>query len=107
MYDESFRYNADIEFWYRAIINNNATTQRIDIITTDYNLDGISTTQSTTEQYQNEKQKILSNPLYNSFISDYIKWNEERTNYASLSWILKRPTLMKVLDLYRRILKHI
>ncbi len=38
MYDESYRYHADIEFWYRAIILKGATTQRIDVITTDYNL---------------------------------------------------------------------
>lgn len=106
-YDESFRYNADIEFWYRTIIDHNASTQKIDIITTDYNLDGISTTQSATKQYQDEMQKIFSNPLYQHFIPDYNQWIEERSKYDSLSWILNRPILMKMLDLYRRILKHI
>ena len=107
MYDESFRYNADIEFWYRTIINNNATTQRIDVITTDYNLDGISTTQSSTELYKKEMQRILSSPMYDSFISDYEQWKYERSQYASLSWILKRPILMKVLNIYRKILKYL
>lgn len=106
-YDESFRYNADIEFWYRTIVDHNASTQKIDIITTDYNLDGISTTQSATKQYQDEMQKIFSNPLYKSFLPDYNQWKEEQSKYASLSWILNRPILMKILDLYRRILKHI
>ena len=106
-YDESFRYNADIEFWYRTIIDHHASTQKIDVITTDYNLDGISTTQSATKQYQDEMQKIFSNPLYKSFLPDYNQWNEEHSKYASLSWILNRPILMKILDLYRRILKHI
>lgn len=106
-YDESFRYNADVEFWYRTIVNHNASTQKIDIITTDYNLDGISTTQSATKQYQDEMQKIFSNPLYQKFIPDYNQWKDERSKSASLSWILNRPKLMKILDFYRRILKHI
>ena len=106
-YDESFRYNADIEFWYRTIVDHNASTQKIDIITTDYNLDGISTTQSATKQYQNEMQKIFSNPLYQKFIPDYNQWLEERSQYYKLSWILKHPLLLKILDFYRRILKKI
>ena len=106
-YDESFRYNADIEFWYRAIVDNGATTQKIDVITTDYNLDGISSTENQTEQYKLEIERILSKPLYQSFVLDYEQWKNERSQYNPLAWILKRPTLMKLLDIYRRILKYL
>lgn len=68
-YDESFRYNADIEFWYRAIIDNGATTQRIDVITTDYNLDGISSKENKSAKYIEEMHRILQR--YKAFTDDY------------------------------------
>ena len=104
-YDESYRYNADIEFWYRSIIEHNASTQKIDVITTDYNLDGISSTENQTEKYKSEKERILA--PYKSFCQDYDDMIIERAKYVSISWVLNRPILMKLLDIYRRILKHI
>ena len=104
-YDESFRYNADIEFWYRTIIEHGVSTQKIDVITTDYNLDGISSTENKTDAYKLEKERILA--PYNSFRPDYDNIMRERIKYASIAWVLNRPKLLKLLDLYRRILKHI
>ena len=104
-YDESYRYNADIEFWYRSIIEHNASTQKIDVITTDYNLDGISSTENQTEKYKSEKERILA--PYKSFCQDYDDMIIERAKYVSISWVLNRPILMNLLDIYRRILKHI
>lgn len=106
-YDESFRYNADIEFWYRAIVDNGTSTQKIDVITTDYNLDGVSSTQSNSQQYKDEMARILSNPLYQSFIPDYECWKRVNSKYASINWIFKHRRLLKILDIYRRICKHL
>lgn len=98
-YDESYRYNADTEFWYRSIIENGASTQRIDIITTDYNLDGVSETQKYNPVFQEEHRRILSNPLYQRFLPDYIDYKNKLiianeynwiNQYKSLCWILKK-----------------
>ncbi len=105
IYDESFRYNADIEFWYRTIIEHSASTQKIDVITTDYNLGGISSTENQTEKYKSEKERILA--PYKSFCPDYDNVKIEQAKYASIAWVLNRPILMKMLNFYRRILKHI
>lgn len=104
-YDETFRYNADIEFWYRSIIDNHATTQRIDVITTDYNLDGISSKENKSELYLLEKERILA--PYSSFCQDYDDMRMERMRLSSIAWVFNRPILMKLLSLYRKILKHI
>ena len=98
-YDESFRYNADTEFWYRAIVEHNATTQKIDIITTDYNLDGISETQKNNPVFIEEHRRILSKPMFQNFLPDYIDYKRNITvaneyswinQYKSLRWILRK-----------------
>ena len=98
-YDESFRYNADTEFWYRAIVEHNATTQKIDIITTDYNLDGISETQKNNPVFIEEHRRILSKPMFQNFLPDYIDYKRNIAvaneyswinQYKSLRWILRK-----------------
>ena len=83
-YDESFRYNADIEFWFRSIVNHGATTQRIGVITTDYNLDGISSKENQSAKYIEEMQRILQ--PYKAFTDDYDIFlrrekNKKKTKY--------------------------
>lgn len=93
-YDESYRYNADIAFWYQAILENHATTQRIDVITTDYNLDGISSTENRSAKYIAEMDKILA--PYRLFIKDYdffIQREKERYLY---DWLKSRTILYKL-----------
>ena len=75
------------------------------IYTTDYNLDGILSTENQTERYKSEINRILA-PCH-SFFQDYDEMKMEREKYASIAWILNCPILIKLLDFYRKILKHI
>lgn len=94
-YDESFRYNADIEFWYRAIIDNGATTQRIDVITTDYNLDGISSKENQSAKYIEEMRRILQ--PYKAFTDDYDVFLRREQETQLYDWIKQHSCLHNLL----------
>ena len=105
LYDETYRYNADTEFWYRAIIIHNATTQRVDVITTDYNLDGVSATHKNDLSFKEEHRRIKSNPLFAKFIPDYEQWRCEKSIVNEYVWINSHPVLRRLLHLMHRIVK--
>lgn len=105
LYDESYKYNADIEFWYRAIILNNATTETIDIVTTNYNLEGISETAKDKLDFIEEHRRILSPELFQHFIPDYEQWKRDRSFADKWSWLLKHPLLLRVLSIYGKIIR--
>lgn len=99
-YDETYRYNADIEFWYRTIVNNLVTTQRIDVITTDYNLDGISSKEHQTDSYIKEKERILA--PYKAFIADYDMYANKEKDIHIFNWLKNRKVLYAiVLQMYK------
>lgn len=105
LYDETYRYNADTEFWYRAIIIHNATTQRVDVITTDYNLDGVSATHKNDPAFKAEHARIKSNPMLVKFIPDYEQWRREKSMVNEYVWINSHPVLRRLLHLMHRIVK--
>ena len=104
-YDESFRYNADIEFWYRSIIEKCATTQRIDTITTDYNLDGISATKKNDPVFIEEHKRILSKPIFQGFLTDYVDYKKKIVVANEFEWIAKYKSLRWILRKIRKIIK--
>lgn len=100
-YDESFRYNADIEFWYRAIVDNGASTQKIDVITTDYNLDGISSREKLSTNYLEEKRRILQR--YKAFIDDYDFLIRKVHETQLFDWIKQHSYLHKCLIFHNKV----
>lgn len=106
-YREDFRYNSDIEFWYRAIILNNVSTYTIDVIVSDYNLDGISSKESTSQAYKNEMNEILSLPILQRFIPDYVSWKNERQSLEVLYWIRSKAILYKPMLFIFNIIKQL
>ena len=107
LYREDFRYNSDIDFWYRTIVFGEATTQGLDIITTDYNLEGQSTKAAQTDNYKKEMQEILSQGFLPKVLPDYDLWKQERRIMEKYNWIEEYTSLQKILVLYRRIYKRI
>lgn len=103
MYREDFRYNSDMDFWYRSIAIGNATTSGIDIVTTDYNLDGISTINAQTEAYKKEVHEIFSQSFLPRVLPDYELWKEERNVYTKYSWIEEHRGLQKLLFIYYKV----
>lgn len=107
LYREDFRYNSDIDFWYKTIILGDATIRGVNIVTTDYNLDGQSTKDAQTETYKNEMKEILSQGFLPKVLPDYDCWKKDRYILNKYSWIEKHTCLQRVLALVRKIYKHI
>lgn len=106
-YDESYRYNADTEFWYRSIVEHNASTQKIDVITTDYNLDGISETQKNNPVFIEEHRRILSKPMFQNFLPDYIDYKRNIAVANEYSWINQYKSLRWILSKIHKSLKQL
>lgn len=105
LYREDFRYNSDIAFWYKSIIDNHATTQTIDVITTDYNMDGISSRENHSEQYIREHKEILA--PYDKFIPDYDMYQKNQRILSQYVWLEGRPLLKKILFFIYKVRKHL
>jgi len=97
LYREDFKYNADIEFWYRTIILDCCSTETLKTIVSDYNTDGISSKDFKTDAYKNEISEIYSHPLLQLFIPDYDAWINERNELQIMYWVKSRKILYGLL----------
>ena len=104
-YDESFRYNADIEFWYRTIVDNAASTQKIDVITTDYNLDGVSEKKKNDPVFMGEHKRILAKPIYQKILPDYKHYKSIIPIVQEYQWINKYSFLRRILRYIHKVVK--
>lgn len=105
MYDESFVWLADIQFWYKAIIYRDATTKPIDVVTSNYNHEGASSVIRNNPRFDEEASWAFSQPILKHIMPDYQKWNEEKRFYREFGWIEKRKTLKKMLWYYKKVEK--
>jgi len=99
LYREDFKYNSDIDFWYRSIIINGASTQKLDLVISDYNLEGISSLDHKTKQYKEEISTILNQANFDKFIPDYEAWKAERTELEILYWVKSKKLLYGLLSI--------
>lgn len=106
-YDESFRWLADIQFWYKAFIYNDATSQPIDVITTDYNHEGISSTTKGNVLFYNEAHWPDTQPVLRHIMPDFKDWEKDKSIAAEIGWIKQHPILLRFLSLYRKFLNKI
>jgi glycosyltransferase involved in cell wall biosynthesis len=97
-YREDFRYNADIEFWYRTIILQNCSTETLSTTITDYNTDGISSKESYSDAYQKELVEIYSHPLLRQFIPDYDAWKREKQEMEAMYWLKSKKKIYSILQ---------
>jgi len=105
-YREDFKYNADWEFWIRTIILNNCSTEKINHIICEYNLEGISSTENNSDKAKSEIAEVLSNPLLQKFIPDYEFWNDERNSNEVLYWIKSKKTIYNIFSIIFKLAKY-
>ena len=106
-YREDFKYNSDIAFWYRTILFGNASTSALDLIVTNYDNKGVSSTNSKTESYIREMNEILSEGVLPRVIPDYEEEKEYRKTMKEFEWLVTSPALRSILRLIHRIQIHI
>jgi glycosyltransferase involved in cell wall biosynthesis len=104
MYREDFKFCSDREFFLRTIILNNCSTENIQRVICDYNLEGMSSDEANAQQYLNEVNTIFSNPLLQKFVPDYDLWFREQHEMIPLYWIKSQSYLYQPLLIYYRLI---
>lgn len=102
-YREDFKYHGDIEFWYRSIIFGGASTEKIDLIVCDYNVNGQSAKENTSEMFLEELARIRSHPVLKRIIPDYNKWREFEKENQLILWAHKKKSIRMMLKLTFRL----
>lgn len=102
-YREDFRYNADIEFWFRTVVIKICSTETLGIVISEYNLDGISTRENKSEIYQREMNEIYSHPLLQLLIPDYDGWNTEKQEMKVMYWAKSKSLIYNTIKVLYRI----
>lgn len=97
LYREDFKYNSDWEFWIKTIILNNRTTEKLDIIICKYNLEGISSLENHTPQFESEINTVFSHPLLSKFVPDYELWRTKNLELKPLYWIKSKKVIYQPL----------
>ena len=98
---------ADIQFWYNAIIYNDATTQPVDVVTSDYNHEGVSSVIRNNPKFDDEARWAFTQPVLKHVMPDYRKWESDNHFNKEFGWIEKREILKKMLRVYSKILKKV
>lgn len=110
LYREDLQLKSDMEFWIRTIILGKATTQKIDLIISDYNLEGMSSDKKNLKLSESESEIIYSELNLKNIVSDYREWDSERKEMEALYWAKSNKVLynciLKLYDLARWINRY-
>ena len=98
-YREDLKFMSDWEFWIRIIILGLATTKKLNIVVSNYNLDGISSDKSNSVLAQVECEKVYKDLRLTNIISDYRNWENEREDMRVMYWVKSKLLLYKPLSL--------
>jgi glycosyltransferase involved in cell wall biosynthesis len=85
-YREDYRIHSDLDFWIRAVILNNCSTGKLNLIVTDYNLGGISGSKEYEIMGKTERERILSENIPAAILADYKKTEVETIAMMPLLW---------------------
>lgn len=107
LYDETFKWLADFQFWYKAFIYNDASSQSIDVITTDYNLDGTSSLSRSSKEYIYEESWPGRQPVLKNVLPDYKEWEKDKAIVNQYGWIDSHKWLRSLLSIIRKVYKHL
>lgn len=104
MYDESFKWLADTQFWYKSLILHDSTTESINVITSDYNLEGVSSTSNKNPQFIYEWEWPYRQPVLRHIMSDYEIMKKEKEIAGKYKWIDNHTVLQRMLKYIRKII---
>jgi glycosyltransferase involved in cell wall biosynthesis len=93
LYREDLILMSDWEFWIRTIILGDASTKRINVIVSDYNVEGISSDPKNEIITSNETKAIYSDLNLQSIIVDYQNWSMEKKEMEAMYWIKSKKII--------------
>ncbi len=103
LYKEDLKLMSDWEFWIRSIILGNASTKKLDIVISDYNLDGISSDINNKALIEIERSRVWTDLGLKNIIPDYQAWEQEQNNMAIMYWVKSKSFIYELLLLVYRI----
>lgn len=86
LFNENFRIHSDLDFFTRALIINNCTYRHIPLTISDYNLEGLSSSDRSMSISEEEYKSILKSLLPPRVLYDYAQWGIERKALEPLYW---------------------
>ena len=97
LYREDLKLMSDWEFFLRTIILENVSTRKLEIVISDYNLDGISSDKNNKELSDLECENVFSELGLQNIVPDYKIFIEERSGIEMLNWLKSQPLLYKII----------
>lgn len=93
LYREDLKLMSDWEFWIRTIILGKVTTTNIDVLISDYNLNGISSDTNNQLLKDMEINQVFTDLNLQKIVIDYQQWESERNEMKILSWVKSKTIL--------------
>lgn len=90
LYREDLKFMGDWEFWLRTIILGDATTRNLDIVLSDYNLDGISSVESNQNLILEEKTTVFEGCSLKYFVPDYERFYKDKAQKEVIQWAFSK-----------------
>lgn len=103
LYNEKLSIKADWEFWIRTIIKNNSIVKNVNVIVSDYNLEGISSSEDNELVSVTEMQEVMSF-LPDRVLADYENWRIFSKDLILYEWLSNKPILKKWLYRLKKII---
>lgn len=85
-YREDLKFMSDWEFWIRTVIKGEATTAKLDLLISDYNLCGISSDNNNLLSMQAECKLVYKEAGLSRIVPDYDLWAKERNDMRIMYW---------------------
>jgi glycosyltransferase involved in cell wall biosynthesis len=94
-YSEDLKYCGDWEFWIRTIILKNSTTRTLDIVISDYNINGVSSDPSYTEDRDAEEKMVIRKWIPDKILADYEYWEIKTKENRIMNWAGSKKLINK------------
>lgn len=108
LYCEDYKFIADIEYWYRCIILNCCSTEVIDMVVSDYNLEGLSSQPifiGDKKATDVEFERIMDKPIFKLFVPDYIRFKQKTSDLYLYDWLKSKTLIYSLINLLYKIEK--
>lgn len=93
-YDTSYRISADWAFFMKVVILEGCSVQRISLTVCDYDLSGISSTQ--TARMMEERKRIFQDIFPARIVSDYESLLPHYYEVIRIQWLLEHPFFYRI-----------
>lgn len=107
LYQEDYLFMGDWAFFVNALVLNDSSVQPLDIIVSDYNLDGISSDSSNAVKIQEEKQRFYSQYHLKNIVSDYYGWEQWLHEHRVMVWAWGKKYIRVPLELVYHFIRKV